>query len=104
MTAYLVVRAVVADPEDRSRFDHWYRTEHLPDALKAFNALSAMRGWSTLDPSVHSAYYRFNTLEDAQAIGAGSAIKALIAEFDRAWGTRVVRTRDILVIADELKG
>ena len=38
MTAYLVVRAVVADPEDRAAFDHWYRTEHLPDALKAFNA------------------------------------------------------------------
>ena len=34
----------------------------------------------------------------------GSAIKALIAEFDRVWNTRVVRTRDILLIADELKG
>ena len=31
-------------------------------------------------------------------------IKALIAEFDRVWDTRVVRTRDILSIADELKG
>ena len=38
MTAYLVVRAVVADPEDRAAFDHWYRTEHLPDAMKAFSA------------------------------------------------------------------
>ena len=38
MTAYLVVRAVVADPTDRAAFDHWYRTEHLPDALKAFKA------------------------------------------------------------------
>ena len=41
---YLIVRAVVADPADRSPFDHWYRTEHLPDALKAFGAVSAMRG------------------------------------------------------------
>jgi hypothetical protein len=104
MTAYFVVRAVVADPEDRARFDHWYRTEHLPDALKAFNAQSAMRGWSTVDPSVHTAYYRFNTPEDVQAISAGTAIKALVSEFDRAWGAQVVRTRDILVIADELKG
>ncbi|MDR3532923.1 MAG: hypothetical protein P4L90_20495 [Rhodopila sp.] len=102
--AYLVVRAVVADPSDRAKFDHWYRTEHLPDAVKAFNAVSAMRGWSTLDPSVHTAFYRFDSLEAAQAIGGSPAIKALIAEFDRVWGTRVVRTRDILPIADELKG
>lgn len=78
--------------------------EHLPDALKAFNALSAMRGWSTADPSVHTAYYRFGTLEDVRAVGSSPAITALIAEFDRVWGNRVVRTRDILPIADELKG
>jgi hypothetical protein len=104
VTAYLVVRAVVADPSDRAAFDHWYRTEHLPDAMKAFKAVSAMRGWSSADPSVHTAYYRFASLDDAQAIGESSAIKTLIAEFDRVWGTRVARTRDILPIADELKG
>jgi hypothetical protein len=37
-----------------------------------------------------------------QAIGGGAAITALIAEFDRVWDSRVVRTRDILAIADEL--
>jgi hypothetical protein len=104
MTAYLVVRAVVADPKDRAAFDHWYRTEHLPDAVKAFKARSGMRGWSTLDPSVHTAYYRFDTLAEAEAIGGGAAIKTLIAEFDRAWDSRVVRTRDILRIEDELTG
>ena len=104
MTAYLVVRAVVADPADRGPFDHWYSTEHLPDALKAFNAISAMRGWSTVDPSVHTAYYRFATLEDVQAINGSPAMKTLIAEFDRMWGTRILRTRDIVRIADELKG
>jgi hypothetical protein len=104
VTAYLVVRAVVADPADRAPFDRWYRTEHLPDALKAFHALSAMRGWSTVDPSVHTAFYRFDTLADAQAISDSPDIQTLIAEFDRVWGTRVVRTRDILPIADELRG
>jgi hypothetical protein len=102
--AYLVVRAVVADPADRAPFDHWYRTEHLPDAVKAFNAVSAMRGWSTQDPSVHTAFYRFDSVHAAHAIGDSPAIKALIAEFDRCWGSRVVRGRDILPIADELKG
>jgi hypothetical protein len=104
MTAYFVVRAIVADPDDRAAFDHWYRTEHLPDALKAFNAQSAMRGWSTADPSVHTAFYRFNTVEDVQAISDSPAIRALIAEFDRVWDTRVVRARDVLPIADELRG
>jgi hypothetical protein len=104
VTAYLVVRAVVADPADRARFDHWYRTEHLPDAVKAFRARSAMRGWSTLDPSVHTAFYRFDTVHEVEGIGDGPEIKVLIAEFDRVWGGRVLRTRDILPIADELKG
>jgi hypothetical protein len=104
MPAYLVVRAVVADAADRAAFDRWYRTEHLPDALKAFKAASAMRGWSTLDPPVHTAYYRFDTLEDARTISTGTAIQALVAEFDRAWGARVTRTRDILHITDELEG
>ncbi|HEY4043632.1 MAG TPA: hypothetical protein VGM32_17535 [Rhodopila sp.] len=104
MTAYLVVRAVVADPADRAPFDHWYRTEHLPDAAKAFKAQSAMRGWSTNDPSVHTAFYRFDTAEQVQAVSGSAVIRGLIAEFDRVWGSRVVRTRDILVIADELKG
>ena len=44
-TAWLVVRAVVAEA-DRRDFDHWYRTEHLPDALQAFAAIRAWRGWS----------------------------------------------------------
>lgn len=104
MAAYLTVRAVVADPADRAPFDHWYRTEHLPDAVKAFKAQLGMRGWSTLDPSVHTAYYRFNTVADVKAINSSPAIAALVAEFDRVWGNRVVRTRDILPIADELKG
>ena len=104
MTAYLVVRAVVADPNDRAAFDRWYRLEHLPDAVKAFRAAAAMRGWSTVDPSVHTAYYRFDTLEQVQAISDSAEIRGLIAEFDRVWDSRVVRTRDIVAISDEMKG
>jgi hypothetical protein len=104
MTAFFIVRAVVANPADRAAFDTWYRDEHLPDAIKAFGAQSAMRGWSTLDPSVHTAWYRFNSLAGAEAATSGRAIKPLIAEFDRVWGTRVTRSRDIVPIADELEG
>jgi len=99
--AYLVVRAVVAEA-DRRDFDHWYRTEHLPDALKAFDALGAWRGWSRTDPSLHFAYYRFANVAAVEAINDSPAIRTLIAEFDARWGTRVTRSREIIEVADEL--
>ncbi len=99
MSAYLVVRAVVAEA-DRRDFDHWYRTEHLPDAAKAFAAQRAWRGWSRSDTSVHYAFYQFADAAAAEAIVASPAIRALIAEFDARWGTRVTRTREIIEVAD----
>jgi hypothetical protein len=99
--AYLVVRAVVAEP-DRRDFDHWYHTEHLPDAAKAFSAISAWRGWSRTDPSVHLAFYRFPNVAVVEAINDSAAIRTLIAEFDARWGTRVTRTREILEVADSI--
>jgi hypothetical protein len=101
--AWLVVRAVVADPADRALFDDWYRREHLPDAMKAFSARAAWRGWSVTDPSVHSAYYRFESLERLEEITAGPDIKVLIAEFDRWWNGRVIRTREVLAVSDEIE-
>jgi hypothetical protein len=96
--AYLVVRATVADAADRPAFDRWYHDEHLPDAVKAFNAASAWRAWSRTDPAVHCAFYAFESVEAAEAIGGSSAIKALIAEFDAKWGGKVTRTREILEV------
>jgi hypothetical protein len=69
MPAYFVVRAVVAE-SDRRDFDAWYRNEHLPDAMKAFDAQSAWRAWSRTDPSVHYAYYQFADAAAAEAIGS----------------------------------
>ena len=43
MTAYLIVRAEVADPAHRDGFDNWYEAEHMPDAVKAFGASGARR-------------------------------------------------------------
>jgi len=103
MPAWLVVRAVVADPADRADFDHWYRTEHLPDALRGFRAEAAWRGWSRNDPAVHCAFYRFAGVGAAEAATGGETIKGLVAEFDRRWGTRVTRTREIIDVADLLE-
>ncbi len=99
MSAYLVVRAVVAEA-DRRDFDQWYRTEHLPDAVKAFAAQRGWRGWSRTDPSVHYAFYQFADVAAVEAINSSPEIRTLIAEFDRRWGTRVTRTREIIEIAD----
>jgi len=103
MAAWLVVRAVVSEP-DRRDFDHWYRTEHLPDAVRAFAATEAWRGWSRTDPSVHLAFYRFADLAAAEAIADSPALRKLIAEFDARWGTRVTRTREIIEAADVITG
>jgi hypothetical protein len=98
MPAYLVVRAVVAET-DRRDFDAWYRNEHLPDALTAFNAQNAWRAWSRTDPSMHYAFYQFADVAAAEAVGTSPAIRTLIAEFDARWGTRVTRTREIIEVA-----
>src|SRR6202158_400504 len=96
MTALLMVRAEVADAADRPEFDRWYESEHLLDALQVLQDDRAWRCWSAVDPCVHYAFYQFAGVEAAQSVLPSAGMRALIAEFDRAWGTRVRRTRDIL--------
>jgi len=99
MAAYLVVRAVVAET-DRRDFDTWYRTEHLPDAVKAFAAQRGWRAWSRTDPAIHYAFYQFPDVAAAEAVAASPAIRALVAAFDARWGARVTRTREIIETAE----
>jgi hypothetical protein len=101
MTAYLIVRAEVPD-SDREKFDHWYETEHLPDALRDFKALGAKRGWSTIDPATHIAFYEFPDMEAANAILVSDEMKAMVKEFDRVWQDRVFRTRDVMEVAQSI--
>ena len=105
MSALFIVRAEVAQ-ENRAAFDHWYETEHLPDAMAAFGTSKARRGWSELDAGVHVAIYEFHSLEQAKVVVGGDAsdaIRALIAEFDRVWQGRVTRTRELLPVAQTLE-
>jgi hypothetical protein len=99
--AFLLVRAVVADAGDRDAFDAWYASEHLPDALKAFKTSRGWRAWSRTDPAVHVACYEFPGVVVAQRATEDAAIKPLIAEFDRRWGSRVTRSREIIEVVDE---
>jgi hypothetical protein len=97
-----VVRAEVMDAADRAAFDRWYEVEHLPDALKVFRAERAWRCWSETEPTVHYAFYQFASVAAAQAVLQSAGIRTLIAEFDRAWGSRVKRSREILHAVQEL--
>ena len=97
--AYLMVRAAVADAADRPNFDRWYETEHLPDAVARFGAERGWRCWSRTDPAVHYAIYEFADVERARSVLDSPELRALVAEFDRAWGTRVQRTREMIEIA-----
>ncbi|MGC2201904.1 MAG: hypothetical protein WA633_17440 [Stellaceae bacterium] len=99
---YLVVRAEVPDAADRARFDHWYATDHLPWAIKTFGAQSGWRCWSRTDPSIHYAFYEFADVEEAQAMTESERIKPLVADFDRVWGNRVARRREVLEIVQEM--
>jgi hypothetical protein len=103
--AYLAVRAEVPEGE-RERFDHWYETDHLPWALRAFAARRAWRCWSRSDPQgdpcVHIAFYEFDSVEAAEAATAPEKIAPLVADFDRVWGDRVTRRRAILDIVQEI--
>jgi len=96
-----MVRAVVANPDDRAGFDKWYDDEHLPDALKAFGCARAWRSWSRSDPSVHIAFYEFADVATTETATA-AAVKDLVAEFDRVWGDKVTRTREVLDVVGEL--
>lgn len=101
--ACLMVRAVVAAAGDRRGFDRWYATEHLPEAVARFGARRGWRCWSRTDPAVHYALFEFADLAEAQAVLASPELRALVAAFDRAWGARVTRTRDILEVVGEVE-
>ncbi|MBT3532536.1 MAG: hypothetical protein HN478_01580 [Rhodospirillaceae bacterium] len=101
MTAYLIVRAEV-EPSARDGFDTWYQNEHLPDALKAFNAVSAKRGWSSVEPNVHIAFYEFPDLDAANALINSEIMVGFIKEFDRHWEGKVVRTRELVEFSQKI--
>jgi hypothetical protein len=103
--ACFAVRAEVP-AADRERFDHWYESDHLPWALRAFGARRAWRCWGRGDPQdeicVHVAFYEFDSVAAAEAATAPDTIAPLAADFDRVWGDRVTRRRAILDVVQEI--
>ena len=96
-----VVRAEVPREPDRAQFDDWYATDHLPWAINVFGAQRGWRCWSRSDPAVHYAFYEFADVGQAQTLIGSEKIKPLVADFDRVWGDRVTRGREVLEIVQE---
>jgi hypothetical protein len=99
--AHLIVRTKLAKLADRQAFDDWYRLERLRDAVRGFKARRGWRSWSRTNPLVHFAVYEFSTTEEAEAALDSPAFDMLVAEFDRVWGARAERTREIFETAGE---
>ena len=97
----LIVRAEVPDAE-RDAFDTWYQEEHLAEALELFNANRAWRSWSKVEDGVHYAFYMFPDVQAALAILNSNALKRLIGTFDKAWGDRVKRSREVVEVTQYL--
>ena len=97
---FLVARAIVADAGKRAAFDDWYRREHLPQAMAAFRAEKGWRFWSETDLSAHQATYQFADRAACDRAMNSAGMKALVAEFDRAW-PGIPRTREIFTLVDE---
>src|SRR6266568_4838248 len=104
MKACFVVRAVVADPALRQKFDDWYANDHLPLAVKAFRAEKGFRFWSETDTNVHYAVYRFAGMSELTRATSSPQFKELVADFDRTWPSGITRTREILTMVEELAG
>ena len=94
---FSLVRSVVADPNDRHSFDHWHQTDHIPLIFfKIGNVVQAWRFWSQSDPTVHYSLSEFADASAFQQAASSDGFKDIVADFDRAWGERVARTRDVL--------
>ena len=98
--AFFVVRSTVKEAALRKPFDHWYSTDHMPWALREFKCEKAWRFWSETEPSIHQATYQFADMAALEAARKSDGMKALVADFDKAFPT-VTRTREVLTLAEE---
>ena len=96
-SAFVLVRSVVANPDDRKPFDQWYQTDHIPLVFaKIENVNRIWRFWSKSDPSIHYSLSEFADIGEFERAAGSEGFKYIVADYDRAWGARVTRTRDLL--------
>lgn len=102
-TAFILIRSVVPNADDRKAFDHWYETDHLPLVLSKINVTNGWRFWSHRGPAVHYALVEFPDMNALEQATHSENFKFLLADYDRVWGSRVTRTRDIIEKVQHLR-
>jgi antibiotic biosynthesis monooxygenase (ABM) superfamily enzyme len=93
---FLAVRATVAPGRD-DEFNHWYNSEHTPDAVKAFpGCIGGARYRVVLGDGSHQyiALYAFESAEKMEAALTGPEIKKLLAIYDADVGSFSTRNRN----------
>ena len=93
MTCYLIVKSDTT-LVDKKEFENWYANEHLSEAMKAFRAISAKRGWIK-NTNFHLAIYEFKNNRDAENAMNSKNLEILIKKFDQKWENNVHRTREL---------
>jgi len=93
MTCYIIVKSDTT-LVDKKEFEDWYTNEHLIEAMKAFKAKSAKRGWIK-DSNFHLAIYEFKNRRDAEKAINSKNLEKLIKKFDQKWENKVHRTREL---------
>ena len=91
----LTVRATVEQGRE-AEFNHWYDTEHVPDAVRLLpGCLAAARYKVVLGDGSHQymAMYAFESAERLDAALNGPEIKHLIKIYDEAIGAFSTRQR-----------
>ena len=51
---------------------------------------------------MHYAFYEFADAAQAEAVTSSDKSKPLVADFDRVWGDRVSRRREVIEVVQEL--
>ena len=94
MPAYLIVKSDTSKI-NKEHFDHWYKTEHLHEAMVKFMAISAKRGWLK-NSNFHIAIYEFENINKAQKAMESKNLKSLVKKFDQKWDCKVNRPRELI--------
>ena len=99
MSAFLIVNAKVPN-ELKKSFDKWYEEYHLPEAHKCFKSIIAFRGW--IGENEHQAFYQFENFSTAKKILESNEMQKMIKEFDKKWNGKVLRTRQLIDLIQQI--
>lgn len=94
---FLTVAASV-EPGREAEFNHWYDTEHMPDAVRLFKGCTGGARYKVVDgDGSHQfiAMYAFESEQALKAVLTGEEIKGLIKEFDAKVGGFTKRGRTL---------